>query len=491
MFLWRTNVGSLILFLAAFSGVCSSAWGSVTVLPDVESGKIVEKVDWVQPDQHLRLTLRKGIPNHWFLFALRGVKGKTLAIDIVGQTTVSPDFPWTGIQPLVADTVDLSDPLLYDEQAYQQRYGHLPWRPVLDAYYHSKTRTLSLQAHFDADEATIALTYPCPVSYVENRLRQLRKASPNGQIGVYTVGKSDERRPLRVVTVPSREGPDAARWKTNPTVLLCGGEYATGHVSSQVVMGALEWLLGGDPQARKFTEAYNVLLIPQPYPDETVESIFGDITDGFSPYGYESGPENDEWAKFWDQYVDAGNRLDVAISFDNDVDLISNFSCSLTQDFDDADLPLVTALNNQVMAQFQGTGLDVDTTLGTLGNWGMRLAGWLSTSFGATANFYEVSDQLPPKPSSLTDLRFALPHLLKREAIQKKRERLSLTDVRFMGADTLIGIGKFFADPRLLARQRLRERKRLAERQARKAKELPVLRQWTGTPDWWTFNDML
>lgn len=468
--LWQASLWRLTLVIfAALSAACSCAWGSAIVLPDVESGRSVEKVEWVKPDQTVRIILKDGIANNWFLFAMRGVKGKTIAIDVVGQETIQGNFPWSRVKPYMADTCDLSSPLLYDEPAYQQHYGHLPWQTISGARFDSKTHTLSLQAHFTTDEATLALTYPCPISYVENRLLQLGKIHPAGQLGIFSAGLSDEGRPLRVVTLPNRTAANVARWQSLPTLLLYGGEHATEHESSQVVMGALEWLLSGDPQAQRFTASYNVILIPHLFPDETVESIFGDITDGFAPNGYETGPENAEWAKFWNRYVDTGNRIDVAFSFHSGVGSSPSIFCPATQVFDDADLPLVGPLNSIVMAQYKNAGFDVDTRLGVGGNWNMRLAGWLDTSFGTTANFYEVNTR-------------------------PRTTRLSLTELRSIGVNTVKGVGIFFADPALLAQQRLREDKRLAERKVRKAAALadkanPI--NESNPPDWWTFNSLL
>ena len=163
-----------IAFIIVLAGLLQlSPCRAVQVLTEVESGKIVDKTQWLEPDKRLRLTLKNDIPNHWFLFALRGVKDKTLTIEIAAQNSIHGSYPWKDVQPVMADQIDTSDPLLYDEAAYQAKNGRLPWRRIENATYDEKARVLTMQVTFLADEATIALKYPAPISYVEQRLKQL------------------------------------------------------------------------------------------------------------------------------------------------------------------------------------------------------------------------------------------------------------------------------------------------------------------------------
>lgn len=455
MFSRHVNVFRLVLILAAFSGVCSSAWGEVAILPDVESGKIVDSVEWIKPDESVRLTLQNKAPSYWFLFGLCGVKNKTLTIDVVGQSSANGHFYWAETQPVVTDTLDLSDPLLYDELGYQQQHGSLPWRHILGSHYDRDTRTLSMKVHFNTDEATIALTYPCPVSYVEKQLKRLSQKEYRGRVGIYSAGTTNytlRELPMRIITVPAQTSQNAARWKTKPTILLYGAEWPTEHESSQVIMGGLEWLLSGDPMAQKFTEDYNVVFIPHLFPDQTVQSEYGGITDGFNPgdsaqaFGT-SAVDNVTWAKFLDQYIDKGNRLDVIIDFGSPSSN-PNLICPMIQyPTIPADFPLVKSWNKVIMAQYQKDGFSVFPPLCPEGDYGYNLAGWLDDSFGATATFFDVSSQDITK-------------------------RLSLTELRSMGADALKGAGVVFGNPRLMAQQQQRELKRLTKRKSLKAKVL-------------------
>lgn len=463
------------LFILSLLSAVRPAWSAVDVLTEVESGKMVETVTWIQPNQHVRLVLKNNIPNHWFLFALKGVQNKTLTIEVVGQNTIHHSFPWKGVQPLIADSLDLSDPVLYDEVAYKQQYDRLPWRRIENATYDEQKRTMTMQVHFDRDVATIALKYPCPVSYVDQRVQELSNQLGPTRIGIYTAGTTVEGRSLQIVAIPGVQGANAQRWKEKPTILLYGGEHATEHESSQVVMGALEWLLSDENTAQAFVRDYNVLLVPHLSADDTVNSVFGRISDGFTGTLYKSGPENDTWAKFWDGYIENGFRLDVSVDIHNVGGSESpNFFAPVIQSSQAKERPMAEALHKSVMAQFKeqtpskdndaNKDLIVDTTMKRYGNYVMRLMGWQTDSFGVRSAFYEVNGQYPAK-------------------------RLSLTQLRFIGVGLLKGIKDFINQP-LFAQQRNWQMERLAQRSKRKRE---VLAGWNpqiydDPPEWFIYN---
>lgn len=459
-----------------------AARGDIEVVTDGESGSIVEEVTWLRPQKRVHLLLKKNIPNHWFLFSLKGIQDKTLTIEVQGQTTMHSFDAWNKVQPFVADTGDISHPILYDEVAYQKRYGKLPWRRMEGARYDKEFRTMIITHTFSSDEATIALKYPCPVSYAASYLNGLSKRLPPQLLGLYQAGQPKGQPPLQVVTVPSMEGANAQRWKQKPTVLLYGGEHATEHESSQVILGAVEWLTGDDPQAQKYRSDYNVILIPHLFPYETTISRFNLITEGFVPSRrYSTGEDNRLWAEFFNKYVDDGHFVDVALSIHNTAGSESgNFYCAMVQEFDETDRKFTDPLNAAIFASVginsrlapkkpgqgkQQGGWIVSAKRGDAGNWGMRLAGWLGTSFSSNALFYEINGQTPKNP-------------------------LSLTQVRSTGAFLLQGVGTYFASD-LFAAQREREKQRFVLRQQRKA-ETPVDPKIFDIsermPLWWIFN---
>ena len=455
-------IAGLLFFVFLSPAAC----GDIEVKTDVESGNIVEEVTWLRPQKRVHLLLKKDIPNHWFLFSLKGVKDKTLTIEVQGQTTMHSFDAWQEVRPFVADTGDISDPLLYDEAAYQKRHGKLPWRRLTDARYDREFRTMFITQTFTSNEATIALKYPCPVSYVESYLSELSKRLPPEVLGLYQTGQPQGEPPLRVVTVPRMEGANAQRWKEKPTVLMYGGEHATEHESSQVILGAVEWLTGNDPQAQKYRNDYNVILIPHLFPYETTISRFNLVTEGFVPSPrYATSKENELWAKFFNTYIDEGHFVDVALSIHNTAGSeTGNFYCAMVQQFslDGSDRKFTEPLNAAILSSVkessrraankpgigkQPSSWTVEDKRPDAGNWAMRLAGWLGTSFSSNALFYEINGQNPKTP-------------------------LSLTQVRSAGAFLLQGVRTYFASD-LFAAQREREKQRFLLRQKTQGGNVP------------------
>lgn len=433
---------TIALVIALSSLLQVSVCRAVEVLTEIESGKIVDKTQWIEADKRLRLTLKNDIPNHWFLFALRGVKDKTLTIEIAAQNTIHGTYPWKDVQPVMADQIDTSDPLLYDEAAYQAQNGRLPWRRIKNATYDEKARVLTTKVSFDRDEATIALKYPAPISYVARRLQQLQEQNLDFQI--LEAGQSKAKRPLQVLAVP-KFSVNKERWKTKPVILLYAGEHATEHDAPHAIIGALQWLLGESAEARALREKCNVLLIPHLTPDDVVNSIFGRTNNGFMGDEYSYDVENVAWAKFWNRWIENGYPLDISLAIYNVAGAESpNFFSPLVQGYKtQPDYPLSQALHRAIVERVDTLGMIIDTPMGRTGNFPMRLMGWHNYVFGTRAAFYEINSQYPFHP-------------------------LSLSEVHELGVAILRGTGDFILQPENFRQQREIQRQRLQKRTAKK-----------------------
>jgi hypothetical protein len=394
----------------------------VEVVTDGECGGVVGAVEWVRPDAHLRVTLKDGLPNHWFLLSLRGVKGRKLVIEVVGGKTVHGGFPWKGVRPVVASAAGdgLSDPALYSDARSQSAL-----RDADKAEYDEKTRTMRIEHAFPADgpdSATVSLRAACPPSYVEARAKQMEK---DRRAGAYSAGNTPGGRPLRYFTVPRRDGTGwEARWKARPTLLLYGGEHATEHDSSQAPMGALEWLLSDDRAAADFRGRFNVVLIPHLFPDDTAGSVFDRFTDGFmGPDLYPSGPENVAWAELINGFFDAGFRIHVAACLHNTAGAESpNLYSPSLQVSTVEGRPYSVTLTKAVLKRAADSGFAVSDKLGRDTQACTRLYGWCEDSFSTAAAIFEVNGRHPGKT-------------------------LPLFQLRALGATVLRGLGDLAGDP--------------------------------------------
>ena len=365
---------------------------------------------------------------------------------------------------MLTDSADLSAPRLYDEEGYRRLTGKHPWRRIENARFDG-SKTMTFQIQLSGDTATVSLKFPCPVSYVEKRLRELSPLAAAGRIGTYEAGRSAEGRPLTIISVPSISEANVPRWKQKPTFLIYGGEHATEHESSHVVMGALEWLLSGTMEAQEFRNRFNVLLIPHLSPDDTANSVFDRVLSGFmgSRSRWGTTLEAVAWARFWNNYIEKGFALDIVISLHNTAgsDTV-NFFCPITQST--SELTIEQSLHEQIMREINSSALIAKKGRAAAVSLPMRLAGWLYCSFSASPAFFEVNGQYP-------------------------KQRLTLTEVRSVGGMLLRGMGTFADNREIFVRHRERQKTRWAESQRRRAhilesNPLPA----DNIPDWVVFN---
>ncbi len=432
----------------------------VSVISDVECGHYVERVDWLEPGRHVRAILKRDIPNHWFLFQLEGVAGRTLSIEVVGTHTMHGGFRWEGVQAFVVDAGDLSWPGLCGRGGVDLN-GLPAWRRLENTVYDKNRRTLSMETSFRSNGATVALRIPCPPSYVARRLREMAAKG----VGSYEIGCTPEGRSLPVVLIPPLAG-NEKRWKEKPTFLLYGGEHATEHDSMHIVMGALEWLAGSDRDAAAFRDKHNVMLAPQVFPDDTGGSIFNRGTEGFAGKAYGYVPENVSWAVFFNRWMDEGYAMDVAVSLHNvagteDV----NFFSPATQVTSKSEIEMRRLIHTAIVGRFGKSNFMVRTEMGKNYHLPMRLFGWLDARFSVAGLTFEVNGQYP-------------------------RRRLSLTELRSMGREILKGIADFSAIKGNQDELRSRRLSRMSERKSRMERILAgkSLEWLQDPPEWVTFN---
>lgn len=344
---------------------------------------------------------------NWFIFKVRGVKGKTIRFDLTNGNikwwqTLNPVYSYCNSLSSLRSMAAIAVPHPTATQAFDgtilpdtsgQRWHFIAntWRDDQD---------LCLVQTFTHNSAYIAMRYPYTVAYNERYLESL-KGTPNCQ--VVTIGKSQHGRPLQVVEIPR---PKAGAGKNKPGILIYAREYGDEIDGSWLAQGAIQFLVSDSPAAQKLRANYEFLVIPILDPDGAAECVENNAAQAF--YGGPSATvtvESSEYANYFRRWIDARNRIDVSLDLHG---LESGYgvdvSCAAVtegQAYEPTGMAIVRHIDKALAAD----GYAVDSHRGFQGTISYRLAHWLNRNYGTVMVGFEINGQEAQRHSTLRQLR--------------------------------------------------------------------------------------
>ena len=347
---------------------------------------------------HFKLTLMTPLAGSyvrdWFMFRLTGAAGKTIRFDITGDHIQFGNW-WT-INPVYTYSQSLDDPATYADGAgavegkRAWNGARLPatdgqqWNFTADAWK-APPNVFSFVQKFDQDSAYVAMRIPCPPSFNERFFADLRE---NPAVKVVEIGRSRGGRPLLMARIGSS---DAARQETNPTVVIYAGEHATEPDAMWMAQGAIQYLATDSPAAIQLRDRCNFLIIPMMDPDSTAASRLEGIISGFLVRSRK--PETIAYANWFQDWVNAGNRLDVVFDCMN---LHSNegpdVTCATMEGLGERGRAS-DSLHAMLVRELEKVHFTANPQPWMHGWSPDRLGGWLSQSYGPITLAYLLNSQ--------------------------------------------------------------------------------------------------
>ncbi|HEX4052632.1 MAG TPA: M14 family zinc carboxypeptidase [Tepidisphaeraceae bacterium] len=355
---------------------------------------------------HFELTVTQPQLRDWFMFRVRGVKGKVIRFDITDPRTRLDK--WWSLNPVYAYGDDISDPSLYRVEPVD---AHAPmtaawngsllpsdrgqkWHWIAQTWI-SGGNTFSFVQRFDADRAFVAMRPPHPPSYSELYIRAL---ADNPLAKVIEVGRSTEDRSLILVKISSGVQGE----KTLPCMLFYAGEHADEHDAMWVAQGVIEYLVSDDLAAQRLRSRFTFLIIPMLDPDASVHGTHQGMIASFL-MGRRT-PESSAYANWFQSWIAAGNRLDLVFDFHNvQASESANVECALMEGLGIRG-SASAALHALLVKNIKESGFAV-TGRPRMRGWSPdRLGGWLSRYYGALTLAYEFDSQSPERHLNLRSL---------------------------------------------------------------------------------------
>ncbi len=358
----------------------------------------------------VRFTGKRGSLDNYFLFRLEGVEGRTVRIDF----EEAPIWKWWSLNPVYSYVADLDDPenfrsvaldspadpvaahngpLLPDTRGETWHFMPDVWS-VSDPRKRPGTGTLSMVHSFEKDSVYIGLKVPYTPGLNERLMASLED---NPRATVYEIGRSPQGRPLQLVKI----GGDDEADKTRPCILVYGREHGTEQDSSWVVEGMIRFLLSDDEEAARLRDNFTFLLMPIMDPDGAAMSFYDRISYSFKRR--DPSPEALAYAEWFEQWIDAGKRLDVAINSHNmESAEMEHLLCYFA---DPSRIEACRDLHEAILEQFKDADeyrVKEEIDSGYMTN---RLAGWLAYSFAPLPMLYEVNSQEKNRHLSLHETR--------------------------------------------------------------------------------------
>jgi zinc carboxypeptidase len=354
---------------------------------------------------HFQVSLTSLIIRDWFLFRVHGAAGKIVRIDIKDPN--QPLDKWWSLNPVYCEESDLGSPATYvtsDVSAGASAGGLTTawngsnltdtsgqkWHFISDAWMEDST-TFSFVQKFSANDVYIAMRVPYTTSYNEAYFEELKN---NPLVKVYEIGRSKEGRPL----LAARIGDGGA---VKPCLLVYAGEHADEHDAMWVAHGLIEYLIGDSAEAVRLRTDYTFLVIPMVDPDSTVVSrhegiIISFLTDARTP-------ESVAYANWFQQWVDAGNRLDLVLDLHNTQSKESPNVMPALMEQQGVRGSGSMALHMLLKADLETQGFSVQRSTKLYGWSPDRLGGWLSRRFAPITLAYELNAQAPQRHMNLAD----------------------------------------------------------------------------------------
>ncbi len=338
----------------------------------------------------------------WFLFKVRGVRGKTIRFDL---TNVNIKF-WQTLNPVYSycrrisglramESAPPSDPRTTQafNGAVLPNTGGQRWHFIANTW--RSGNELCFVQKFKHDKAYIAMRYPYTPAYNEDFLASLKG---NRYCRVVTIGKSLHGRPLQVVEIPR---PVAGK-QGRPGILVYARENGDEIDGSWPAQGAIQFLVSDSPTAQRLRENFQFQIIPILDPDGAALCIHHNAAQSFT------GPptmESSEYADYFQKWIDSGHRIDLAI----------NLHCLESNDGPDVSCPAVTSgplyapVAMRVVRAIDGAlavrGYSVHSRPWFRGTIANRLVYWLQACYGTVMAAFEINGQGAERHLTLQQLR--------------------------------------------------------------------------------------
>jgi Zinc carboxypeptidase len=401
----RSVLTSLVIFLfvaESFAQTTSPATADSAAVRVVTGFECSSRLTFETPEpDHVVVTLDDNTSIDGWMFRLEGVAGKTVRIDVTSKQKIAK---WITLNPVYAPGTDLNDPALYVAgpsvgQSVTARKVKVPdtagqkWHYITNAKLTKNVFTMTQT--FDTDAVWIANRVPYTPKYNEQFMDSLAK---NPLVKVIEIGKLTSGRRLLMAQI----GGDDAAAKSKPCVLIAGGEQAIQPDGMWSAQGAIEYLSSDNDVAKKLRDHCRFLIIPMLDPDG-VANADQELVNQFRPRTQSDSAI--AYANFFQQWVLAGNRLDVVFETHS---IQSHEYPHLSRAFievDPARGPIAEALNDAVVSKFKAADLVYSPKVQTKTLPVSRFGGWLAANYGPIFICYEVNSQDPTRHLDLMQLK--------------------------------------------------------------------------------------
>jgi hypothetical protein len=386
------------------AGVLDRASGAVKLTADFESASVPAKTEKLS-ETHFVLDF-EGRDDHWFMFKLTGVAGKTVRVDLKNILldkwfTLNPVYQYKEgavaavSLPLLGDDIDLkSVPLVagHNGTGMPDTSGEAGGWHYMPAVWAENGWTLSFAQRFEKDEVVVAMRVPFTLADEAALMEEVKrdKAPAAMRAQVIEVGKTLGGMALHVVKFAS--GGEAGE-KSHPCILMYAREHGDEQDSSWPVAGAIKRLLVNDEAARDLRRRYTFMFIPILDMDLAAKGQHERMADSFRPMGVSR--ESLAYGSYFQTWIRADKPVDIVlnmhamISTESENQLVAGLLPS-----DDSPLAAPTrVLHDQVRAGVQAHGYRVMAFSWFRGQMPARLGGWLSARYGAIHVLYEVNMQ--------------------------------------------------------------------------------------------------
>ena len=274
-----------------------------------------------------------------------------------------------------------------------------PWREIDQSQTVEALQLFRMKHHFSYSTAAVAMRIPFTYTMFQTIIARLRGKQLPG-VWIDEVGLTPENRKLQIIRI---EG-EKAIGRRNVTVLVTAREHAVEHASSWALYGMISSLLDhsvSDP-CRK---GINWLFIPIQDPEGSAHALHSNRTNLFENY---QNPHSEaiSYAKYFIDYVNAGNSLDLCLTLHNvEANECPNIFCPLIP-YEEYFARRVIDINKTVFSQLARqqfrTGAPEQC-------WGrvqliFRLNTWCALRFTGLDLAYEVNDRYPAKRLNQQDM---------------------------------------------------------------------------------------
>lgn len=263
---------------------------------------------WVAPD-HLVAAI-PGQADHagrnhqpsWFFFAISGIQGKTLTVDIAGLEGEYDFWPHNGSGHRAM------------RPAYS--YDNVHWQHFDASEWLENPSRIRVRFTAERDTIWIARIPPYTIKHLDALLESIQ---PHPHLSVREIGRSVQNRPLRLLTITDPSSPAEMK----KTIWILARQHAWEAGTSWVLEGAVRFLLSLDPAAQRLRSRYVFQLVPLSDPDGVA---MGGVR--FNRSGYDLNrnwdvsdpvkmPEIAAVKKAMEEWIGRGRKIDFFLTLHN------------------------------------------------------------------------------------------------------------------------------------------------------------------------------